>query len=288
MNGDDRRRSDRIWLTIPLRVEGVDSSGQIVGYPGRSMSLNRYGGRIKLSQEVDLGRPIHLWSPMGKTVAKFRVVETITTRADGCCECGVECLDQENNFWGIEFPSPEDNAEGAKALLDCGMCHTKALMPLAKPDIERLEMDGVTGKYCTKCSAMTHWWFAEMSSRGNREPEQARSSVEMRARWFTAAAESPQRGHPRVCMRLPLWIRGHYGDSDEAHTENISRFGFSFSSERNYLRGEIVNTAFSIPSLIQRTKLPARIVREQVLKGSPRKMYGATFGSQTSFKPLGA
>ena len=290
MNNDSagRRRSDRLWLTIPLRAEGVDSSGELAACEGRAVNLNRLGGRIQVPLELDRSWSISLLSPMARGAAEFRLVEAITHGGDHGYEYGVECLVEENNFWGIEFPSRKDTAGDANALLDCAICHTKALMPLAISDLERLETDGMTAMYCAKCSAMTHWWFAEMGSPGNREMERARSSVEMKSRLITPVDESRHRGHPRVCMQMPLWIRGHYGDSDEVRTENISKIGLSFSSQKNYLRGEIVTTAFPSSSFSRHTRMPARIVREQILKGSAHKIYGATFESQRSFRPLGA
>ncbi|HLY60586.1 MAG TPA: hypothetical protein VKV95_07445 [Terriglobia bacterium] len=290
MNNDsaERRRSDRLWITMPLRAEGVDASGEIAACAGRAVSVNRHGGRIQIPLDLDRSWSISLLSPLGRGAAEFRLVDTITHGGEHGYEYGVECLEEANNFWGIEFPSRKGITGDAKALLDCGTCHTKALMPLAISDVERLEMGGMTAIYCEKCAAMTHWWFAEVGSLGNRETERARSSVEMTARLITPGAESRHRGQPRVCMQMPLWIRGHYGESDEVRTENISKIGLSFSSQRNYLRGEIVTTAFPSSSFSRHTRMPARIVREQVLKGSALKIYGATFEAQRSFKPLGA
>lgn len=33
----ERRRSARMWMTISLRVEGVDSSGRTIEYEGRAI-----------------------------------------------------------------------------------------------------------------------------------------------------------------------------------------------------------------------------------------------------------
>lgn len=284
----ERRRSDRLWLTIPLRVEGADSNGQIVGYTGRAISLNRHGGRIQIPQELDWDHSIRLRSPMGQHEAEFRVVETIASHEDRGCECGVECLDKENNFWGIEFPSHEDQAVDAKVLLECGMCHTVALMPLTFLEIATLRTIGMVGMYCSKCGAETPWRYAEMRVPACRQPEQPWSSVEREARCLTSITESAGRVHRRVYMQMPLWIHAHYGDSDYVRIENISRIGFSFSSERKYLQGEIVRAAFPIASMSLHAKISLRIVREQPIEGSTIRFYGATFESRTSSKPVRA
>jgi hypothetical protein len=277
-----------LWLTIPLQVEGVDSSGQIVRYRGRAINLSRHGGRIQVPRKLAGDGRIGLWNPVGNTEAEFRVVETIASHGDEGGEYGVECLEQEKNFWGIEFCSHRDEVQDARALLNCGLCRSLALIPLTTAEIERLRTAGMTGRYCAKCSALTHWWYADMSVLKYREQERPQSSVEREARWLIPAVDTAERGHPRVHMQMPLWLRGSYGYSDEVQAENISQFGFSFSSEKKYQRGEMVRAAFPIAPVIGQTQIPSRIVRQQNLKGSDRKIYGAAFEPQKSLKPFGA
>ncbi len=281
----ERRRSDRIWLTIPLRAEVVDSNGRTVEYPGRAVNLSRHGGRIEMPQTLDRGQSIRLRSPLGRHEAEFRAVETIPYYGENGCECGVECLNKEDNFWGIEFPSHVDDAVDAKVLLECCMCHTIALKPLSLSETQALVANDTLSRYCTKCSGATLWWYAEIRVPWNRQPERAQNSIEGQRRFITAFTEFVNRGHRRVHMQIPLWIRGRYGDSDNIQTVNISKVGFSFSSEEKHLRGEIMTATFPFASMTQQTPMPARIVREQVVEGSASKIYGAKFEPQTSIKP---
>jgi PilZ domain len=276
----DRRRSDRLWLTIPLRVEGLDSKGQSVEYPGRAINLNRHGGRIQVPQELDRNHSIRLRSPIGRFESEFRVVETLADPGGNGLECGVECLNQEDNFWGIEFPSNEmTNAPEAKVLLECRTCHTIALVPLAFLEIVTLSTISMVGLECTKCSALTFWRYAEIRVPMNREPAGAPSAMERRSNWIASLSETIERGHRRVYVQMQLGIRDCKGKSDVVRTENISECGFCFSAERQYSQGEIVTAAFPISSVTHFTQMPARIVREQVMEGSLSKMYGATFGA---------
>lgn len=156
----EKRRSDRVWLTIPVRVRGVDSNGEAVELTALATGLNRYGGRIQVSRELDCARSIRLRKPIGNFEVEFRVVEPITTPGKSGWEYGVECRDEKLNFWDIEFRPHVEDAGDSKALLDCGMCHTTALMPLTISEIDRLRTNGMTVKYCAKCAAVTHWWYA--------------------------------------------------------------------------------------------------------------------------------
>jgi hypothetical protein len=174
----ERRRSDRLWLTIPVRVRCFDSNGEAVEIKGWVTCLNRFGGRIEVPRELDCSRPIRLRKPIGNFEVEFRVVEPINIRGDWGCVYGVECLDEKLNFWDIEFRPFEADAESAKALLDCGMCHTVALMPLEMPEIKRLRTDGKTPKYCAKCSSVTYWWYAERGVSRFQLPEDLRSWAE--------------------------------------------------------------------------------------------------------------
>lgn len=276
----NRRRTDRLWLTIPLRVEDTDSKGQTVEYSGRAVNLNRHGGRIQVPQNLDRNHSIRLRSPIGHYESEFRVVETLADPGENGFECGVESLNEEENFWGIEFPSTEGNDAGeAKALLECRSCHTIALVPLAFLEIVTLSTISMVGLECTKCSALTFWRYAEMRVPTHRESEVGGSTMERQSDWIAALSETVERGHRRVYLQMPLGIRDCKGHSNVVRTENISECGFCFSTERQYLRGEIVTAAFPISSLWHLTPMPARIVRKQVMEGSPCKMYGATFGA---------
>ena len=273
-----RRRSDRLWLTVPLRVEVVDSKGEAVEYPGRAINLNRHGGRIQIPQKLNPHQPIRVRSPIGRYETEFRVVETIGSHGESSCDCGVECLNHEENFWGIEFPAmEEDKASEAKVLLECRMCHTVALVPLALLEVVTLQTISMVGLDCPKCSAVTFWRYAEMRAPMNRAPERPQDGNQGRINWIAHLSEAVERGHRRALVQMPLGLSDCWGNSHLVRTENISECGFCFSTEKKYLRGEIVTAAFPIPAMTRSARMPARIVREQVLEGGPSKIYGATF-----------
>src|SRR5690242_18905982 len=69
----EKRRSDRVWLTIPVRVRGVDSNGEAVELTALATGLNRYGGRIQVSRELDCARSIRLRKPIGNFEVELRV-----------------------------------------------------------------------------------------------------------------------------------------------------------------------------------------------------------------------
>jgi hypothetical protein len=275
----NRRRSDRLWLTIPLHIEGMDSNGRAVEFAGRATNLNRHGGRIQVPQNLDRNQPIRLRSSMGSHESEFRVVETLAEPGENGFEVGVESLNEGENFWGIEFPANEGtDAAEAKVLLECRTCQTIALVPVAFLEIVTLSTISMVGLECRKCSALTFWHYAELGAPANRGLEGGQGIRERQSEITAALPETLERGHRRVYVQMQLDIRDCKGKPDVVRTENISDCGFCFSTERQYLRGEIVTAAFPISSKTHLTSMPARIVRERVMEGSPSKMYGATFG----------
>jgi PilZ domain len=276
-SSSDKRRSDRLWLTLPLRVEVTDGNGQPVEYPGRAINLNRHGGRIQVPRELDPNQSLALHTPVGWYGTEFRVVETLTHSEHGC-ECGVECLHGENKIWGIEFPPIEkDMANEARALLECRSCHTIALVPLAFLEVVTLRAINMVGLDCPKCSAVTFWQYADMRVPIQREAEGAHSDARSHSNLVASLTEFVERGHRRAYVQMPFGLRDASGQSAVVQAENLSECGFCFSTERKYTPSEIVTAAFSVAAMTQLTQLPARIVREHVVKGSPTRLYGATF-----------
>lgn len=275
---DERRRSDRLWLTIPLRVEGVDSSGQAFEYEGRARALSRHGALIHIPRLLEEGQRVRLKSPMGHFESEFRVVNCALAGDEGG-EYGLECLDEDDNFWGIEFPSiSETMVAEAAGLLECRICHRLALLSLTLSEVEALRTIGIVGKFCRSCAAISPWRHAEVRVPMNRGARELAADLgDPRSPWFVAAADPLERGHRRAYMQLPVSIRDSQGAVETSRTENVSRCGFCFVSERKYLPGEIVLVAWPCDSATEHIDLAARIVREEPIEGANRKLYGATF-----------
>src|SRR5579859_5646048 len=280
----ERRRSARLWMTIPLHMEELNSSGRTMEYEGRAVGLNRYGARIQIPRPLDKGQAVRVKSPMGRYQADFRVVESIASKGEKGGEYGVECVDENHNFWGIEFPKSDGPAD-ARVLLECGICHNVALLPLTLSEVEALRSIGMVGLHCPTCSAVSPWRYAELRVPPDRA-EAARSQEEGRPAWYSSVMEPIDRGHRRVYMQLPIGIRDARGNAEITRTENISKCGFCFASERKYLTGEIVMAVFPLDSMAMKTELPVRIAREMAIEGSDRKFYGATFEARTRCKPM--
>ncbi len=281
----ERRRSDRLRLTIPLLAEGIDAMGQAFKSEARVIYLNQHGARIEISRLLESGQTVRLINPRGPGEGEFRVVEArspLITERGG--EYGVESLDTSKNIWGIEFqPTKQGETPDAKALLRCRKCHSVALLALTLSEVETVRTIGAVGKFCQSCDAVTPWGYADVQAAANSPaskepmpadpPAHAKSANPLGDRF---PPHKPRR-HRRIYMQLRLGVRNGHGEVEVTKTENVSRDGLCFSSERNYHVGEQIIVACPIQSNGQNIELRARVVRWQNIDGTNRKIYAIQF-----------
>lgn len=279
----ERRRSDRIWLTLPLRAEGVDSNGQPFECEARAISVCRHGARLQIGQSLSEGQTVRLKSPTGNDAADFRVVASFVLPGGKEGEYGVECLDIKANFWGIEFPtSDSDGPMDGKVLVECRKCQTIALLPLTLSEVEALRAMGLVGKPCPHCNTITLWKYAHVEGPPQRQGVSMENSMDETPaddppNPDAGAPEAIERSHRRVYALMPLGVRDAQGKEEMTRTENISKSGFCFTSEKTYQPGESVLAVFPHDTVAPKTELPAQIVRAQNIEGSDRKIYGAAY-----------
>lgn len=266
MPGIEKRRSDRLGVKVEVRVEGVDPNGEIVEYEGSAAGLNRHGARIKIPWPLDCGHPVRVRTTQRKSrQADFRLVP-IDSPKESVGDYGIESLNENENFWGIEFPdSGGKEGEDARVLLECGVCHSMALFPMSILEIDALRTIGMVGKPCRTCQAESPYRYADLIS------------LEGESNWLVSSLRPSDRGHRRVYMQMPVEVRNARGESEIGRTENISKSGFCFTSEKTYFRGERVRAIFPFDPITKRTELGARIIRARSIAGTHRKFYGARF-----------
>lgn len=270
----EKRRSDRLMLTIPLTVEGTDTRGNPFKGEARTVTLNRHGARIQLARPLRTGQTISLTNLLGRRRAEFRVVGPVTPISDRGGEWGVEYLDMKENIWGIQFPPPSE-AEGAdsKALLECRTCHSVALVRLSLVELEVLETSGILSKPCGNCEQTTPWGHAEKQVAMAGPPGEP---VLMEAA-HAAARGVEQRKHRRIALQMPILIRDYYGGSEVTKTENMSKGGFCFTSEIKHQVGEGILVVCPYNPGAENIEVRARIVRQLAVEGTERIVYGVRY-----------
>jgi PilZ domain len=106
----ERRRTLRVMLTVPLKVQGQTVDGETFSVETRSHTVSLHGASIELGPKVVLGDLLRLENERTREKIEGKVV-TIRHSRDGKTYVGVEFIDQDVNFWHMSFPVP-----GAKPL----------------------------------------------------------------------------------------------------------------------------------------------------------------------------
>jgi len=268
----NRRRCDRVQLTIPLRMIGSDDEVPFE-IPVHTTSLNRHGARIYSTRPLSRGQIIRLFNPLGHREAEFRVVGPVCPPGERGGEWGVECGRSDTNIWGIHFPDRIEAGE-AKALLECHTCHAVAMAQLSLVEVDVLETSGILSKPCKKCAVSTAWGYAEKRLAMEAPPD------EFAAPPTAPAGVTPRRErrqHRRIALQLPLRIRDYRGRVEVTKTEDVSKGGFCYVSEENYYAGEGMLTECPYSAGAQNIEVGSFIVRSHLVPESSRKIYGVCY-----------
>jgi hypothetical protein len=271
----ERRRSERLLITVPIRVEGVDRDGEKFSEDTRTLVINRQGARICLKRLVAAGATLLITTMVGRRSAKFRVVGPTQPLSGEGGEWGVECLESNCIIWGIGFPPPS-SAEGiCTALLECRRCHAVKLSHLSMVEHEVLGTSGLLLKECEACGRSTSWSYKEPSM--TLTGDDAGAALPSPESLTEQQAGSNRRIHNRVALQLPIRVRSFYGTEEFTRTENVSRGGLCFITERNYEVGEVILITCPFEKSGHNIEVRGQVVRCRELQGTGRKIYGVRY-----------
>jgi hypothetical protein len=271
----DRRRSERLLLTIPIRVEGVDVNGHAFSENTRTLIINRQGACIHLKRRVPPGATLVITTLLGNREAKFRLVgPTQPLSAEGG-EWGVECLDEKSNLWGIGFPPPLHEEEQAAALLECRQCHSVNMTPLSLIERDVLTSSGLLTKACATCGRLTTWGLPEKALGIPVPGQEAEPSVSELLE--PPRPEANRRQHGRISLKLPIRVRSFFGAEEFTKSENISKGGLCFISAMRCELGEVLLVTCPFEKGGHNIEVRTNVVRRHELAGANRFIYGLRY-----------
>ena len=102
----NRRRSQRVLMTIPVRVSGQNGVGLPFEEETHTRAISAHGGLILLSTQVNRGQRLTLLNVQTKAALEC-VVAHIDRHQGGHPQVGVEFLLPNPVFWHVAFP-PKD------------------------------------------------------------------------------------------------------------------------------------------------------------------------------------
>ncbi len=109
-NSAERRRSHRVYITMPVIIRGKNSQ-KTFSEETRTASVNAHGCMVRLAEKVVKGQEVAIVNP--KTVEELPCTVTFVGQKDsGKAEVGLEFIEPSPHFWRITFPSDDwDPAE---------------------------------------------------------------------------------------------------------------------------------------------------------------------------------
>ena len=98
----NRRRSQRVILSIPITVSG-ESSQEPFEEKTQTLVINVHGALITLAAKISAGQKLQLSTGSNTEKQMCRVVYVGPT-ADGKTQFGIEFTEPAPHFWHITFP----------------------------------------------------------------------------------------------------------------------------------------------------------------------------------------
>jgi hypothetical protein len=233
------RRSERVKLSIPIRVMRFGGSTGDFVEDTQTVVLNHGGALIALKHRVSPDETIRIINLENLYEADFRVVG-LAQRAEGeTSTWGVECLEKERSIWQIDFPAPiELKSSKAGALLICQGCAKQALLVLGPTEVNILESTGTLERLCETCGQLSTWAYADITRlpKAADSPMQPPVSPEV-GKWD---GKTERRLDKRRALKLPVLVRNARGEQEIVKTENLSRKGLAVCLRMALSVGEIV------------------------------------------------
>jgi hypothetical protein len=273
MGTSEHRRSERILLTIPILVMGIDLSGEEYTEETHTVVLNREGALIALQHAMAPQNTLRIINLQTDAAASFRVVgRTRPATSDGT-EWGVEYLKEGMNIWGVDFPVQQREGElNAAALLDCQACKNKFFWPVTLMEVEVLNSTGVIQNFCDKCRTPTNWAYADTSRRPPQFELQHHAAPLPQAQ-----VEQERRASKRLLVKLPVFVRNQKGLAETSRTENVSPGDLAVALALELAVEELVAVVCPHTSTGRNLERRALVMRRANSTISGRRLYGMKY-----------
>ncbi len=160
--------------------------------------------------------------------------------------------------------------------LECLACHARESVELSPERFKMLSSTWKIAQDCDACGQPTDWSFAEAAV----EPEEQVDFWDWLAttgEYFEAEGAGPQderRKERRVEVRVLLRVSSATGDEEELTSENISRSGLCFLSDKAYQLGKRIRVTLQPAGAVAPVTKTATIVRASPSAGG-KTLYGA-------------
>jgi hypothetical protein len=273
MCGKERRGTERLLLSIPIRVMAFGARGGDFSEDTRTVEVNRSGARIVLRRRVSPDDELRIVNLENHAEADFRVIGSTRLVDAEVAEWGVECLDPGRNIWGIDFPPPlASQPSQLGALLECRGCGKQTLCVLSFMQLDMLDSTGALQRLCDECGELASWTYADVTRHPKDVPVPAPEAG--RPPTKEPKRQIERRVHRRLALKLPIFVRTCKGEEEIAKTENISKGGVAVCLGMKLSVGEIVKVVCPFTEDGQNFEQKAEVRRRAPFVAGERWLYG--------------
>ena len=157
MTSKKMRRSGRVFKSVPILLIGSDAEGRMFSEDTHTVILSLHGAGIVSNNKLIAEQELILRSMESNREVEIRVVGEIGSE-DGRYTYGVAFLDDEMDFWKMDFPAPPSPAERPLELvLECGSCGETVTLLNGDYEFDVCAIHGGLVRYCTECAFATVW-----------------------------------------------------------------------------------------------------------------------------------
>ena len=260
----DKRRTDRVDLTIPVEIIGADSVGLQVFRTGTASLVNRNGASVQLDYKLVPDQVVTIRNLENSKECEGRIVGLIGQDGNKFTY-GVALLDPSINLWDIEFLQlPADQNPLVRVVLSCKGCNSREIAYLDEIEIRVLETTKTIQRHCSACrttTIRTQGLTGEAADPLRVEVIHASDAVPGATVGFAS-----RRKHKRVPTTFSACVRQCGPPGEIVSCEDISRGGLCFRSTNRYDKGTHIEVA--VPYSAKGSGnifVPARIVYVELI-----------------------
>ena len=277
----ERRQSERIFLQIPIVVQGVDHQGKPFSEQTTTIEVNRDGARIGLKSTPRLGAELRVSNLATRFSALFRVIVQCPQSYGSTAEWGI-ALSQPmptlmTEFWGIAFEELKAPVEAhISAPLLCRLCGRQELTTISEPEYTVLLQSYALPRVCPVCRRITDWEpCVAVRSKTGAETTAAANPAEPAVSFARAEPDQPQRrAARRVAVRVPIQVKTADGRYEETFSHDVSRTGLSFVTSLDLAAGEEIDVVVGYGVVSSPTTQKAWVVWRRPAENGVKAMMG--------------
>jgi PilZ domain-containing protein len=261
----NHRQSDRVFLTLPIRVSCIRGRSEVFVEEGQTIDISRHGATIRVDRELFAGEIVKVQrlDGVGKEVMA-QVVGRVARGSDGHLFGLTICDAAVANPWGIVFPAVAEMENAVlRALLRCVSCERTEVTYLNEFEADLLLCHHYISRPCEQCGGWTTW---------NRPHDHPSAGP------IAAAVPGTQnrRSHGRIHVEAVGCVRHPVLGNEVVVVRELARGGLSFFSPTKYPDGLRVEIAVPYSSKAPNIYSPARIVGSR--NGAGKESLGYEYG----------